>query len=580
MTFRSFAMFRSLVPALVVFASATAARAHFVFVVPDPGGTRAKVILSETLSADADVDVKLAAGTRLFARPAGGGPATPVRLDPAAAKDGAYHVDLPGGGPRVVYGDAIMGVRQRGDAKPHLLAYHTKAVVGGDPFDPKAVVGPADAAVELVPVGAPGRVALRFLAGGKPVAGGEVTVILPDGSQKKVPTDQDGRTPAFAAAGRYGAWARHFEPGTGDHNGKRYEEVRRYAMLVADVGGGGAAPKADAGDAPKAAAPAAAAAERFATLPQAASSFGAAGVGDWLYVYGGHVAKVHTYSTEAVTGRFHRLNMADGKTWEELPGGPALQGMNLVAHGGKVYRVGGMQPRNKPGDKADNFSVADCARFDPAANAWEPLPPLPEPRSSHDVVAVGDTLVVVGGWDMRGRAGGNHWTNTILTLDLTADRLAWKAAEQPFARRALIAAAHGGRVYVLGGLDEDAAVVRRVDVYDPATGAWSEGPEIPAAAGALKHMGFAPAACSAGGRLYLSVADGALLRLDAAGRAWEKVGQATPRIVHRLVSHGPKLLVIGGAAKGDNLDSIEAVTVPADAAAAAAAPPAAARAAD
>ena len=33
--------------------------------------------------------------------------------------------------------------------------------------------------------------------------------------------------------------------------------------------------------------------------------------------------------------------------------------MNLAAHGGKVYRVGGMQPRNEPGEPADNLSLAD-----------------------------------------------------------------------------------------------------------------------------------------------------------------------------------------------------------------------------
>ena len=49
----------------------------------------------------------------------------------------------------------------------------------------------------------------------------------------------------------------------------------------------------------------------------------------------------------------------------------------MITHAGKVYRVGGMQPRNEPGDKADNFSLTDCARFDPARKVWEPLPPLP-----------------------------------------------------------------------------------------------------------------------------------------------------------------------------------------------------------
>ena len=73
------------------------------------------------------------------------------------------------------------------------------------------------------------------------------------------------------------------------------------------------------------------------------------------------------------------MKLADGKTWEELPGGPGLQGMNLASYGGKVYRVGGMEPRNKPGDPTDNHSVADVACFDPEMGKWESLPPLPVP---------------------------------------------------------------------------------------------------------------------------------------------------------------------------------------------------------
>src|SRR5688500_5501399 len=89
----------------------------------------------------------------------------------------------------------------------------------------------------------------------------------------------------------------------------------------------------------------------YPPVPRAVSSFGAAVSDGWLYVYGGHCARTHQYSTEAVVGTFHRLKLSNPKAWEELPGGPPLQGLALVAHGGKIYRVGGMQPRNKPGEK-------------------------------------------------------------------------------------------------------------------------------------------------------------------------------------------------------------------------------------
>ena len=57
-------------------------------------------------------------------------------------------------------------------------------------------------------------------------------------------------------------------------------------------------------------------------LPEASSSLGAVASEGFLYVYGGHVAPVHTYSTETASGRFHRLAieaaLAKRATWEEL----------------------------------------------------------------------------------------------------------------------------------------------------------------------------------------------------------------------------------------------------------------------
>jgi hypothetical protein len=64
-----------------------------------------------------------------------------------------------------------------------------------------------------------------------------------------------------------------------------------------------------------------------------------------------------------------------------------------------------------------------------------------------------------------------------------------------------------------------------------------------------------------GDTLYVSTADGALFRLNESGRAWHEVAKAAPRIVHRLAPHESRILLIGGARDGANLDSIEAIAV-------------------
>ncbi len=111
-------------------------------------------------------------------------------------------------------------------------------------------------------------------------------------------------------------------------------------------------------------------------------------------------------------------------------------------------------------------------------------------------------------------------------------------------------------VYVIGGFNTDGEASRDVDIYDPAKGEWSKGPRLVAP----DVNGFGPAACVLKGKLYVSVADGSLYRLNTAGNGWDRVAATTPRIVHRLVPNGSQVVIIGGAAGKKQLDLIEALT--------------------
>jgi hypothetical protein len=103
-----------------------------------------------------------------------------------------------------------------------------------------------------------------------------------------------------------------------------------------------------------------------------------------------------------------------------------------------------------------------------------------------------------------------------------------------------------GRIYTQGfELDAEQSITRQVR------------PELPEGTG----RPFAPAAAVHSGALYVSVSDGALLRLNEAAKSWEKAATATGRVAHRLASHGGSLLVIGGASGGKNFDLIEAVAL-------------------
>lgn len=529
---------------------------HFVFVVPEADGTTSRIIMSETLTADDDVNVAIIKDAHFHLRELDG-TEKPLTYEPVDAKH--LRMATPGKGTRVIHGKVDLGVTTRG-AVSHILVYYPKTVLG-DSFDPRTVIGPA-APVELVPVAKHGKhgARLKLLVEGKSRPEAEVTLIHPDDASEKVMTDKDGLTPPLTAAGRYGAWARYWEEKSGTRDEKAYSQIRHYATLVFDLPeAADGSPNQNASIAKTQAAgqPDAAIVQRFTDLPYATSSFGAVACDGWLYVYGGHTAPTHEYHTESASGQFHRLDLSEKKEWQVLPGGPRLQGMNLAACDGAIYRIGGMESRNQKEDKVDNRSTARVARFDPAAMAWSDCASLPQPRSSHDVVEAGHRLYVLGGWDMRGINQKPVWLDYMDVLDLTASHPRWARIPQPFHRRALIAARVEHRIYAIGGFDEQSKPSLDVNIYDLNTGAWSDGPSLPAPV----RNGFAPAAGVLDRVVYASVSNGSLYRLNNTGSTWELVAKSTPRIVHRAVPFGSKFLLLGGATAGDNLGLIEAVAL-------------------
>ena len=286
------------------------------------------------------------------------------------------------------------------------------------------------------------------------------------------------------------------------------------------------------------------AAESYPPLPETVTSFGAVTSEGWLYAFGGHKGTRHDYCVEMVSGSFNRLNLKDGSQWEELPSAMPGQGQPLVAWDHQIYRVGGMAARNHAQEKQDLYSMALAERFDPAKKTWEKIAPLPAPRSSHDAVVLDNKLYVAGGWNLSGGTNKPIWPANALVLDLKRPQYGWREFPQPFQRRALALAATGGRVYCIGGMDNDNQPTLAVDLYDTKTGKWLKGPELPTG----KFKGFSCSAITQDGRIYVAAFHGDLLRLSEDEQSWEVVGRLEhPRMAHRLVTAGKgQLIALGG----------------------------------
>jgi N-acetylneuraminic acid mutarotase len=389
--------------------------------------------------------------------------------------------------------------------------------------------------LDLVPAEDGDKIKVRVLWQGKPAAGVPVVAVDPAGDDRELESDANGFVSVVKGEhGLYTFRAKQSVDEAGEANGKAYSASRFYTTLTLPVG---------VPEQPKLAG------QPLAALPEPVTSFGGAVLGDELYVYGGHLGSAHSYHNLSQSNQLWKLSLDKPGDWQRVATGPRIQGLAMVAHGGKLYRIGGFSAKNPEGEDHDLWSQSDFVRFDPAAGEWHDLPPLPEPRSSHDAAVVGDTLYVVGGWRMAG-PDDTVWHETAWSCDLSADQLEWKPIPNPpFQRRALSLAAFEGKLYCIGGMQESGGPTRAVAVYDPATQSWSEGPEVP---GEKAIAGFGSAAFAVGGHLYVSTIEGTLLKLSGDKNNWTEVGQLErARFFHRMLPAGAaRLLLVGGANMG------------------------------
>lgn len=129
----------------------------------------------------------------------------------------------------------------------------------------------------------------------------------------------------------------------------------------------------------------------------------------------------------------------------------------------EIFVIGGETFDGTPLRNVDAFRVA----ADGTLLAIAPPPPLPEARSAHRAVAIGERLFVLGG-----TSDGSDVVDTVWTLDLADASPAWQTlAPMPEARRDHVAVVLEGRIYVLAGSSGDTPIAL-ADVYDPGTGLW------------------------------------------------------------------------------------------------------------
>ncbi|MFL5517580.1 MAG: Kelch repeat-containing protein [Gemmatimonadales bacterium] len=255
--------------------------------------------------------------------------------------------------------------------------------------------------------------------------------------------------------------------------------------------------------------------DRWTALPNAPHSGGevsAALVESSIYVVGGFDSSGHT------TDLVERLDLRTGRWSISRPLPEALNHMNAIGYGGRLYVVGGY---SQPSDTSAG-AVRDFWRFDPATGRWSAMPAAPLPRAAAGAAVLGHRLYVAGGrsdtlttisalaifdfdtgrwslgpplhharehvaavaaagavWILGGRAVGVG--NFADVERYRPGKSSWdRLAPMPVARSGFQAVDVGGKIVVVGG-EGPAGTIGEVDQLDPATGHWKRLPDLPVA---------------------------------------------------------------------------------------------------
>ncbi len=185
-------------------------------------------------------------------------------------------------------------------------------------------------------------------------------------------------------------------------------------------------------------------------LPSSAPGAGVALVDNTVLIIGG--LRAFKPSTKVMVA-----DIQDNGDLTQVGDGPDLTvsrfHLTAVSHGKTVYVIGGLT-----GDGKDNTPSVERAEVgDLGVGAFSETTPLPAKRSHHAAVVIDDTIYVLGG--LTGDpAGQNEGYSDVLRSVLGADGTPgpWEhAGDLPYNLATHAAFAHAGKLYVLGGVQED-----------------------------------------------------------------------------------------------------------------------------
>jgi N-acetylneuraminic acid mutarotase len=208
--------------------------------------------------------------------------------------------------------------------------------------------------------------------------------------------------------------------------------------------------------------------------------------GGKIYVFGGFVAPSSGGGWEPVDNAWEYDPVAD--SWKALWPLPGKRGSAVAAQvAGKMYVIGGATTVEGSKDVAINGNgparvVTTNEVYDPATNSWQSRSPMALGRNHAFAGAVGGKIYVIGGRVAHAFVTVSSNTDIVEEYDPATNTWSGLKAKMPSARSGGGWGTLGGKIYVAGGevaTPELVGAFRAVEAYDAATNTWNKLPPMP-----------------------------------------------------------------------------------------------------
>ncbi|MDB5330527.1 MAG: N-acetylneuraminic acid mutarotase [Phycisphaerales bacterium] len=210
--------------------------------------------------------------------------------------------------------------------------------------------------------------------------------------------------------------------------------------------------------------------------PQGLAEAQAEGVNGKLYVFGGYFTTTPDYQATTACEAYDPV----ANTWAQLAPMPVPSTHMGLASDGKYIYIAGAYTYD-PKTTYQTFGTTNVWRYDIANNSWSAFVPLPAPRGAGALVILNNQLHFFDGVDKQQVPHTDHWV-----LDLGSANPQWiTSTPTPFSRNHLSAAVLNGKIYAMGGrLSADDLSIPSADglVWDPShPAAWTPIANMPSA---------------------------------------------------------------------------------------------------